>query len=140
MDLAEDLFRRSLEAERNAPAFAGLGTVLLEKGEHALAEKFLRRALDDAPQRLDAWHALARLLLATGRADEASRALDAVLQAKPDDFSARLTLIRIRMAQRNLREAAEQISGLLEQEAHLPRHILRELKPLSQQLLRDLAN
>ncbi|HOE60156.1 MAG TPA: tetratricopeptide repeat protein [Kiritimatiellia bacterium] len=140
VDLAEDLFRRSLETERNAPAFAGLGTVLLEKGEHALAEKFLRRALDDAPQRLDAWHALARLLLATGRADEASRALDAVLQAKPDDFSARLTLIRIRMAQRNLREAAEQISGLLEQEAHLPRHILRELKPLSQQLLRDLAN
>lgn len=140
LDLAEDLFRRSLETERNAPAFAGLGTVLLEKGDHALAEKFLRRALQDEPQRLAAWHALARLLLDTGRADEASRALDTVLRAKPADYAARLTLIRIRMAQRNHREAAEAISALLENEARLPRHILRELNPLRQQLLRDLAN
>ena len=138
-DLAEDLFTRSLEKERNAPAYAGLGAVLLERGDLESSEKFLRRSLEMDNARLFTWHALARLLLAHGRLDEASRALDTVLAGLPKDPDVRLTLIRLLMKQAKLEEAAMHISEMLENEDQLPPAILTQLKPLAAQLSATLS-
>ncbi len=139
LDKAEDLFKRSLESERIAPAYAGLGAVLLEKSDPVSAEKFLRRSLELDPSRLSTWHTLARLLLSTGRVDEASRALDTVVAGKPEDLDVRLTLIRLRIKQKKFEEAAALVSDLLEKEDALPRPIALQLKPLASQLSAELS-
>ncbi|HNX33714.1 MAG TPA: tetratricopeptide repeat protein [Kiritimatiellia bacterium] len=139
LDLAEDLFKRSLEKERNAPAFAGLGAVLLERGDFATAEKFLRRSLEMDNTRLFTWHMLARLLLATDRLDEATRALNTVLAGLPENLDVRLTLIRLLMKQKKFEEAALLVSSLLEDEDQLPHHVLSQLKPLAAQLSEALS-
>jgi tetratricopeptide (TPR) repeat protein len=139
IDKAEDLFRRSLEKERNAPAYAGLGAVALAKKDFADAEKLTRLALELDPSRLFAWHTLAKILIATDRLDEASRALDTVTAGRPDDLDVRLTLIRLRMKQKKLEEAALLVSDLLENEDFLPRPIVRQLKPLAAQLATELS-
>jgi len=130
LDLDEDLFKRSLEKERNAPAYAGLGAVLFERGEMEQAEKFLRRSLDMDGERLFTWHVLARLFIATGRLDEASRALKPVIDSLPDDLDVRLTWISLLMRQKKLDQAAMLVSDLLDDEDLLPPHIRRRLKPL----------
>lgn len=139
LDLAEDLFTRSLEKERNAPAYAGLGTVLLERGAFEQAEKFLRRSLELDARRLFTWHALARLLLETGRLDEASRALDTVAEGLPDDLDVRLTVIRLLMRQKKLDHAATLVSDLLEDEDLLPPGIRSRLKSLADELSAELS-
>lgn len=139
LDLAEDLFKRSLEKERNAPAYAGLGAVLFERGEMEQAEKFLRRSLDMDGQRLFTLHTLARLLIATGRLDEASRALAPVMDSLPDDLDVRLTWINLLMRQRKLDQAAMLVSDLLDDEDLLPYHIRRRLKPLVAELSAEFS-
>jgi len=139
LDLAEDLFKRSLEKERNAPAYAGLGAVLFERGEMEQAEKFLRRSLDMDGQRLFTWHVLARLFIATGRLDEASRALKPVMDNLPDDLDVRLTWINLLMRQRKLDQAAMLVSDLLDDEDLLPPHIRRRLKPLVAELSAEFS-
>ena len=139
LDLAEDLFTRSLEKERNAPAYAGLGAVLLERGAVEQAEKFLRRSLELDAQRLFTRHALARLLIATGRLDEASRALETVLADQPDDLDVRLTWISLLMRQKKLDHAAMLVSDLLDDEELLPSHIRSRLKPLAAELSAELS-
>jgi tetratricopeptide (TPR) repeat protein len=139
LELAEDLFKRSLERERNAPAYAGMGAVLLERGEFEAAEKFLRRSLELDRSRLFTWHALARLLLATGRLDEASRSLKTVLAGRPDDLDVRLTQIRLLMKQKKLGDAAALVSDLLENEDLLPPPIRSQLKPLAAELSAELS-
>jgi predicted Zn-dependent protease len=139
LEKAEDLFRRSLESERNAPAYAGLGAVKLEKNDLEAAEKLLRRSLELDRTRLFTWHALARLLLASDRLDEASHALDTVIAGKPHDLDARLTLIRLRIKQKKYEEAASLVSDLLENEDKLPLPIARQLNPLAAQLSEELS-
>ena len=139
IDKADDLFKRSLESERNAPAYAGLGAVLLEKKDLESAEKFLRRSLEMDRSRLFTWHTLARLLLAAGRLDEAEKALDTVVAGRPEDLDVRLTLIRLRIKQKKFEEAALLISVLLENEDLLPRPIAHQLKPLAEQLSEELS-
>mgnify|MGYP001378744287 CR=1 FL=1 len=139
LELAEDLFTRSLEKERNAPAFAGLGAVLLEKGDFATSEKFLRRSLEMDNTRLFTWHMLARLLLATDRLDDASRALNAVLSGLPENLEVRLTQIRLLMKQKKLEEAGTLVSAMLENEDQLPPDVLLRLKPLAAQLSEALS-
>lgn len=139
LDLAEDLFTRSLEKERNAPAYAGLGAVLFERGAMEQAEKFLRRSLELDAQRLFARHALARLLIATGRLDEASRALETVMDGMPDDLDVRLTWISLLMRQKQLDQAAMLVSDLLDDEELLPPHIRSRLKPLAAELSSELS-
>lgn len=134
LDMAEDLFMRSLDKERAAPAYAGLGGVMLEKGRLDAAEKLLRHSLELDSTRLFTWHTLARLLLATGRVEEAARALDTVLAAQPEDLDVRLTYIRILIKQSKLEEAASLVSDLLENEDQLPPTIQSQLKPLADQL------
>ena len=139
LELAEDLFARSLERSRNAPAYAGLGAVLLGRGDLTAAEKFLRRSLEMDNTRLFTWHMLARVLLATGRLDEASRALDLVLAGLPEELEVRLTHIRLLLKQGKLEEAALLVSDLLEDEDLLPQAILAQLKPIAAQLSKDLS-
>ena len=139
IDKAEDLFRRSLEKERNAPSYAGLGAVMLAKGDVEAAEKLVRRALEMEASRLFARHVLAQVLIATGRFDEASRTLDTVLASRPNDLEVRLTLIRLRMKQKKLEDAALLVSELLENEESLPPPIAQQLKPLAAQLSAELA-
>ncbi len=139
LDLAEDLFKRSLEKERNAPAYAGLGAVLLARGDYVSSEKFLRRSIEMDKTRLFTWHTLARLLLATDRLDEASKALDVVLAGQPNDLEVRLTLIRLLIKQAKLQDAATHVSDMLENEDLLPPDILSQLKPLAVQLSAALS-
>ena len=134
LDLAEDLFRRSLETERNAPAYAGLGAVLLEKNIPDSAEKFLRRSLELDNSRLFTWHTLARLLLATDRIDEAARAMAPVIAGQPNDPAVRLTLIRLNIKQKKLDAAIELFAGLLEEKNLLPERFGRQLESLATQL------
>jgi tetratricopeptide (TPR) repeat protein len=139
LDKAEDLFKRSLESERNAPAYAGLGAVLFAKNDTESAEKLLRRSLELDRTRLFTWHTLAQLLLATDRIEEASRALDTVLAGRPEDLDVRLTLIRLLIKQKKYEEAASLVSDLLENEDVLPPPIAGQLKPLASQLSEELA-
>ena len=139
LEKADDLFKRSLESERNAPAYAGLGAELLEKNDLESAEKLLRRSLELDNTRLFTWHALARLLLATGRLDEASRALNTVIAGRPEDLDVRLTLIRLRIKQKQFEEAASLVSDLLGNEDLLPKTIAAQLKPLAAQLTEELS-
>ena len=134
LDLAEDLFTRSLETDRNAPAYAGLGAVLFERNSLDSAEKFLRRSLELDRSRLFAWHTLARLLLATDRLDEAEQALAPVIASRPEDPDVRLTLIRLNIKQKKLDAAIELVSGLLDKKALLPARIAQHLGPLVQHL------
>ena len=140
LDLAEDLFLRSLSKERNAPALAGLGAVMMEKGRMEPAEKLLRLSLEMDPSRLFTSHTLCKLLLATGRTDEAARVLEPVVAGLPDDLDVRLTLIRLRMKQNRLEEAATRISDLLDKDDLLPRPIHDQLQPLAAQLSKKLSN
>ncbi len=139
LDLAEDLFKRSLEKQHSAPAYAGLGAVLLERGDFIAAEKTLRRSLEMDNTRLFTWHMLARLLIATDRLEDASRALDPVLAGLPEALDIRLTHIRLLMKQKKLEEAAVLVSALIEIEDQLPPPILAQLKPLAAELSEDLS-
>ncbi len=139
LDLADDLFKRSLEKEQSAPAYAGLGAVLLERGDFKAAEKTLRRSLEMDNKRLFTWHMLARLLIATDRLDEAARTLDPVLAGLPEALDVRLTHIRLLMKQKKLEEAAILVSALIEKEDQLPPPILVQLKPLAAQLSAELS-
>jgi tetratricopeptide (TPR) repeat protein len=139
LDKADDLFRRSLEKDRNAPAYAGLGAVMFEKGDRVAAEKLTRRALELDESRLFARHTLAKILIATDRFDEASRTLDTVIASRPDDLDVRLTLVRLRMKQKRLDEAALLVSDLLEKEDSLPLPIAGQLTPLAAQLSAELT-
>ena len=139
IELAADLFKRSLEKERSAPAYAGMGAVALEKGDFVAAEKLLRRSLEMDGTRLFTRHMLARCLLATDRLDEASRMLDTVLAGLPEDLEVRLTRIRLLMRQQKLEEAAMLVSALRENEDQLPYPILIQLKPLTAQLSEALS-
>ncbi len=139
LEKAEDLFNRSLEKEKNAPALAGLGAVRLAKGDSEAAERLSRQAIELDKSRLFAWHTLAKTLLATNRLDEASRTLDVVIAKLPEDLNVRLTLIRLRMKQKKLEEAALLVTELLENEDLLPLPIARQLRPLATQLSAELA-
>ncbi len=139
LDKAEDLFRRSLEKEFNAPACGGLGAVMLAKGDLAAAEKLTLRALETDGSRISARHTLAEIQLAKGSLDEASRTLDTVIASRPADLDVRLTLIRLRMRQRRLEEAALLVSELLENEETLPPPVLRQLRPLAAKLSEELS-
>lgn len=140
LDLAEDLFLRSLAKERSAPAYAGLGAVTFEKGRIEPAEKLLRLSLEMEPSRLFTSHTLAKLLLASDRTDEAARVFEPVLSGQPDNLEAQLTLIRLRMKQNRLEEAATLISDLLDKDDLLPRPIHDQLQPLAALLSKKLAN
>ncbi|MEI7899402.1 MAG: tetratricopeptide repeat protein [bacterium] len=139
LDKAEDLFKRSLEKERNAPACAGLGGVLLAKKDFDSAEKLLRSSIELDRLRLSTWHTLAQLLLATDRLDEASRALDLVIAGLPENLDVRLTLIRLQIKQKKFEDAAALVSDLLENKNRLPRSIALQLKPLAAQLSAELS-
>lgn len=139
LEKADDLFRRSLEKERTAPAYAGLAAVKLAQGDTVSAEKLVRRALDLDPKRVSAWHTLAETLLAEGRTQEASEALDTVLKQWPDNLTVQLTLIRLRMQQKKLDEAATLISDLLGKKDRLPPFITQQLQRLAAQLSSELS-
>lgn len=139
LEKADDLFRRSLEKERNAAAYAGLGAVMLAKGDTEAAEKLSRRALEMDATRVSARHTLAQILIATDRLDEAARNLETVIASRPNSLDVRLTLIRLRMKQRRMEDAAQLVSELLENEDSLPRPVLQQLKPLANQLSAELA-
>ena len=139
LDKAEDLFKRSLEKAGNAPAYAGLGAVMLAKGDLAAAEKLTRRSLELDKTRLFAWHTLAKTLLAENRTDEAWLALETVVKGMPDNLDVRLTLIRLRMKQKKFEEAASLASDLLDNKEALPPPIAQQLRPLVQQLSAELS-
>jgi len=141
LDKAQDLFLRSLEKEKakNAPAYAGLGAVLLARHDTASAEKLLRRAIEIDPSRPFTRHILAQVLLAEGRPEEALQQLEPVMHSCPDDLDVRLTFIRIRMRQKKYAEIAAMVSDLLEKEDQLPLSIASQLHPLAEQLRAELS-
>jgi len=139
LDKAEDLFRRSLEKERNAAAYTGLGAVMLQKGDAAAAEKLTRKSLELDASRLLTRLTLTKALIAQDRPDEANQTLDPVLKQAPDNYDARLTLITLRMKQKKLEEAAALTSDLLENEDYLPAPVARQLHALAAQLSTELS-
>ena len=136
---AGDLFRRSLEKERNAPAYAGLGAVMFEKNDLSAAEKLIRRALELDGTRPFSWHMLAKVLLAGDHLPEAAQALEKAQKGLPDNADVRLTLIRLRIKQKKNEEAATIISDMLDKEEQYPTGIQEQLHALANQVSAELS-
>ena len=71
------------------------GVVSLARGDTAVAEASLRRALEMAPQHTAAMNDLAVILMARGDDEEARRLLQRVLEVRPEDELARQNLERL---------------------------------------------
>ncbi|MDD4101033.1 MAG: DUF2723 domain-containing protein [Kiritimatiellae bacterium] len=139
LELAEDLFLRSMMKERNATACAGLGAVMLKKGKLEVAETLLRHSLSLDNSRRFTLHTLAKLLLETGKLDEAEDILSQLERDSPDDLGVRLTVVNLLIKQKKLNKAAMIVSELLDNEDYLPREIVHELKPLAARLSQALS-
>ena len=139
LELAEDLFLRSMVKERNAPACAGLGAVMLRKGKLDDAETLLRHSLSLDPDRRFTLHTLAELLIKTGKLDDAEKIISRLTSSKPEDMGFRMTFIRLLIEQKKLHKAAIIVSDLLGNEDYLPRETLYELRPLAARLSQELS-
>lgn len=139
LELAEDLFLRSMMKERNAPACAGLGAVMLRKDKLDVAETLLRHSLSLDPDRRFTLHTFAELLIKTGKLDDAEKIITRLTNEKPQDLNFRMTFIRLLIEQKKLHKAAIIVSDLLENEDYLPRETLNELKPLAARLSKELS-
>ncbi|MDD4622349.1 MAG: tetratricopeptide repeat protein [Kiritimatiellae bacterium] len=139
LELAEDLFLRSMVKERNAPACAGLGAVMLRKGKLDDAETLLRHSLSLDPDRHFTLHTLAELLIKTGKLDDAEKIISRLTSSKPEDMGFRMTFIRLLIEQKKLHKAAIIVSDLLGNEDYLPRETLYELRPLAARLSQELS-
>ncbi len=139
LELAEDLFLRSMMKERNAPACAGLGAVMLKKGKLDVAEKLLRHSLSLDSSRLFTNHTLAKLLIEIGHIDEAEKTLTPLIDCRPEDLDIRLTTIRLLIEQKKFNKAAMLVSEMLDNEDYLPREVVHELRPLAVRLAHELS-
>src|SRR6267378_2668911 len=79
--------------QRDANAFARLGTMWLEEGAPLRAGGFLVRAIELAPNDIDNHLNLARVYLAMGRAADARKEAMTVLEKVPDKAQALLILV-----------------------------------------------
>ena len=125
--------------ERNAPACAGLGAVMLKKGKLDVAESLLRHSLAMDNTRRFTLHALAKLFIETGKLDDAEKHLNQLLSVKPEDLGVRLTFVRLLIEQKNLHKAAIMVSEMLDNEDYLPRETVYELRPLAARLAQELS-
>ncbi len=139
LELAEDLFVRSMMKERNAPACAGLGAVMLKKGRLDAADSLLRHSLAMDNTRRFTIHALAELFLETGRLDDAEKHLTQLSNVMPEDLGVRLTFIRLLIEQKKLHKAATMVSEMLDNEDYLPRETVNQLRPLAARLSQELS-
>src|SRR6266404_2917111 len=79
--------------QRDADAFARLGTMWLEEGAPLRAGGFLLKAIELAPNNIDNHLKLARVYLAIGRAADARKEVMTVLGKAPDNGEALLILV-----------------------------------------------
>ncbi len=86
---ARDELEARLQADREAEGLYRRGLAAADAGTWREAADLFRRALDRAPQRLDARFNLGLALMRAGELAEATSALGAVASARPDDAPSR---------------------------------------------------
>lgn len=92
---AEAVLRQVLAADGGyAPAWNGLGGVLLKQERLAEAHQALTRAVELAPDFAEAMHGLARCLFRMGDLEGALRRFEAVAALRPNDTAARTDAAR----------------------------------------------
>jgi hypothetical protein len=89
---AEASYRRALSFGAHAPAFAGLGLLLLERGAEKAAEECLQQARTLDPANDWAWCGLGVLAGLRGQTGEAARLLTQALTLNPANTDARSAL------------------------------------------------
>ncbi|MDA3925578.1 MAG: DUF2723 domain-containing protein [Kiritimatiellae bacterium] len=139
LELAEDFFVRSLNAEVSAESLAGLAETILRKGDASLAEKYINKSLQINSDRTKSLHIKTHILLTLGKIDEAADCFSAVIKELPEDLDVRLTKIQLQIKQGRLEEAAMSVSNMLEREDYLPRPIVAQLMRLAGQLSQELT-
>lgn len=95
LDLAEDLLRRSMAAERTPAVLNDLGWLLCSKGKYAEAEELTRAGLAMRSDMYQGWDTLAVILMRTGRLDEAEEAIRKSLALFGDDPSVHLHMAEL---------------------------------------------
>jgi type IV pilus biogenesis/stability protein PilW len=82
---AEEAYRRVIRAnDRYAPAYVGLGEVLVSEGRWEEAAAVLRQCVGRAPDYADGWMALGRVAARLQRKPEAVKAFQTVLSVSKD--------------------------------------------------------
>jgi Flp pilus assembly protein TadD len=99
-DEAEDCFRRALAASTSAGACAGLGVLLLERGEYGEAEVHLRRAAELDPESDWAWCGLGVMAALADDHTTAVVLLERALAINPANPDARSALDTVRASTR----------------------------------------
>jgi tetratricopeptide (TPR) repeat protein len=107
VDLAEEVFRRSLEIERLPEALNDLAWLLLQKNEYAEAEALAREAVQLKPAMHQAWDTLGEILMRQGKLAEAEVALEKVLALTPDSPGALLHMAQLQAAKGDKPHARE---------------------------------
>lgn len=138
LDLAEDLFTRSIAKNRSAAALAGLGAVLLERGQVAKANELLAESMKLDANRPFTHHELAKLYLQTNHLRQAEVEINWVLEKTPQDLDAQLTRIRILIKQGRKEEAAVLVSKLDEVSDQYAPAYQHEIQKLGEQLIKEL--
>lgn len=139
LDLAQDFFARSLKSKITVEGLSGLAETLMLKGDTALAESYIKRALELEPTRIKSLHVKTKIELALNKTDEAARSFKQVLLSNPEDLEVKLTMIRLQMQQGKIEEAAMHVSNMLEREDYLPRNIVKQLKTLARQISHEFS-
>ena len=95
MDVAAEMYRRALDADRTFPAARhGKGLLLAKAGRHEEAIPHYRAAVAEWSEYAEARYNLAAALAATGRPEEAAREYAEALRTRSDDIDTRLALAR----------------------------------------------
>ena len=109
---AEEHFRIALRASEDPQALAGLGSLLLERGDHDAALRHLGRAAELAPNDAMIQMTLGRAFVQRDTPAFAERAFQNALRLHPDLHQARHLLGSLLIRQKRGAEAAEQYRAL----------------------------
>ena len=89
----ETLFRHTLAVTQgNYVACNNLGFYFAQQGQHEMAKKYYRRAMESAPDYLGAWNNLGATLVAQKKFDEALSALQEAVSIAPKSAEAESNL------------------------------------------------
>lgn len=113
-ETAEQHFRIALRAGEDPQALAGLGVLLLERGDLEGALRHLGRAADLAPGDPLIQLSLGRAFAMRGTANFAEKAFENALRLKPDLHAAREMLARLIMKEKRPQDAEPHFRALLQ--------------------------
>ena len=128
---AEDLYRRTLDADRNsAEANNGLGLLLAKRGQTAEARKYLERAIEIRRDYAEAINNLGALFTQQGQLNDAIGAFQYGIRVAPDEDILYLNLGRTYIQSGKLDRAREVMQQLLDRKPD---------NEIAKRALRDLA-